>query len=359
MCTTCEQFGFDFHSGPNTMDNMTTDKDRPATFQELVGKQGMITDAMIKKLYSTDGSVWSSAPTKAGVVALYNDQTKYDFMFDGRMIAYNLTKVVDTEIKGIAVQTFKDLQSFLNVSFFESSTDSNDPRTIEFIEHTDASRTSYARVPSNDSRVVNLHGDGKGATISTKLDTDSVVWATSTIKHEIGHTLGLSHPGIYDRADANIASRPPQWNPLESDLDNKANSIMSYDNIGLANTAQFQEFDIIALQAIYGESKGFEDACKSLFLQGTENARTVEEGVALMEANLLAAFTPEFRNQVVKDLKAYIDWTKCSLQESFKVVANVVVDNASNEYLDDRLEVQVIQLIAQDNSYLINNGFGG
>jgi len=66
---------------------------------------------------------------------------------------------------------------------------------------------------------------------------------SSTILHEIGHALGLKHPGHYDETDQG-PYLPEEW-------DNATNTVMSYnDDIGPV----FGEFDLLALRHLYSDT---------------------------------------------------------------------------------------------------------
>lgn len=69
-----------------------------------------------------------------------------------------------------------------------------------------------------------------------------------TIMHEIGHTLGMYHPGNY-----NAQGSPPTPPYLDPELDNGGNTVMSYyPRLDGTWAAEPQELDIRALQYAYG-----------------------------------------------------------------------------------------------------------
>ncbi|MGE0718540.1 MAG: hypothetical protein AB7P02_24040 [Alphaproteobacteria bacterium] len=71
--------------------------------------------------------------------------------------------------------------------------------------------------------------------------------ACRTLMHEIGHALGLWHPGNYDKE-----GMPPAPPFLPADLDNGGHTVMSYYPGPDGWPAEPQEFDIRALQYAYG-----------------------------------------------------------------------------------------------------------
>lgn len=66
-----------------------------------------------------------------------------------------------------------------------------------------------------------------------------------TLLHEIGHAVGLKHPGNYSASDDGPF--------LPTDLDNTELTVMSYNEVGSFKT-DFQPLDIAALQYMYGEN---------------------------------------------------------------------------------------------------------
>jgi hypothetical protein len=69
--------------------------------------------------------------------------------------------------------------------------------------------------------------------------------AATAISHEIGHALGLKHPGAYSANDSGPF--------LPAGEDNTANTVMSYSFAG-TDTVEMRPYDVAALQYIYGPS---------------------------------------------------------------------------------------------------------
>ncbi len=89
-------------------------------------------------------------------------------------------------------------------------------------------------------------------------------WQTAL--HEIGHTLGLKHPGNYNGNSG--AGTPPY---LPKNTDNRSYSIMSYKGVantyGVCNTSPMM-YDIAALQYLYGANQSGSTAVDGKFSFG-------------------------------------------------------------------------------------------
>jgi hypothetical protein len=74
--------------------------------------------------------------------------------------------------------------------------------------------------------------------------------AYATIVHEIGHALGIKHPGNYNAGEP---ASPAPGNFLAKSEDSEANTIMSYVKVPQAQERDFfGSYDILALQYLYG-----------------------------------------------------------------------------------------------------------
>lgn len=142
------------------------------------------------------------------------------------------------------------LQSQLGITMLEKSDLSFDYGQIRFGNNFQQFSAGYTWLPfsTNDDRGGDVWIDQSIAATSAPIVPGSFAWAT--LVHEIGHALGLKHPGNYN---AGSPASPELGNWLGVAEDNANYSIMSYRSAsGGQEREWFGMYDLLALKALYG-----------------------------------------------------------------------------------------------------------
>ena len=199
----------------------------------------------------------TSNVVKAGVTELQNvvgRPIKFAFMdssFLSRLTGSdaNGAAVMTTAQKQAVQDAFNYLSGVINQSF-ELVTDPTQADIVFGTNNQGGTSAGYAYLPNrsgNHAQYLMLAND---QTTNSTFTNGS--YGLLTLLHEIGHTLGLKHPGNYN---AGGGGAPGPF--LSKADDNRRNTIMSYYGAsGLsANPQTLMAYDIAALQYLYGANR--------------------------------------------------------------------------------------------------------
>jgi len=218
----------------------------------------------------------SDSLIKTGVYALGAGSAKqtltYSFLTNAGGSASDQTgfKVMTVSQQEAVRGAFDYLSSLIGVSFIESDQAGQADINLGTNNQTSKASSGYANVPNGSgSHPVYLFLDNSLGSVNSDLSQGTYGW--ETLIHEIGHTLGLKHPGNYN---AGGGGSPGPYLPTA--LDTRQYSLMSYNNpAGTAvstatnlgngttrykttflNQSTYMMYDIAALQFLYGKGSG-------------------------------------------------------------------------------------------------------
>ncbi len=156
-----------------------------------------------------------------------------------------------TDAQKVAVRDiFTQLATRLNISFREVVDMGSNYGQIRFGNNVQADSSGYAFLPNSDSS--DISGD---VWISLDYSTQQTPgsYSYATLLHEIGHALGLKHPGNYNAGEAPVIDSEATY--LSVHEDNQHYTVMSYRDASYSDGQQrtwFGMFDMLALQHLYG-----------------------------------------------------------------------------------------------------------
>jgi Ca2+-binding RTX toxin-like protein len=150
---------------------------------------------------------------------------------------------LSTIARDFARQIFSDLSSYINLNFLEVAENgtSSSPRGNIRLQTFTGSGYAYAYYRGD----VFFNASSDNASSTNGFQTGIGSHGYMSMIHEIGHSLGLKHPGNYN------GSGPGTGPFLDYGDDNTGNTVMSYNFAG-RSAGSLMPFDILALQSLYG-----------------------------------------------------------------------------------------------------------
>ncbi|MFZ6799883.1 DUF4214 domain-containing protein [Undibacterium sp. Di24W] len=217
---------------------------------------------------------WNAASALATPV-----QVQYSFLKTPASYASDKDKVGFSTFTAAEIaatkQIFAQLSQLINISFVEVA-ETEIKSGIRLANNIQEKSAGYAILPQpNAAGTAFVDGSGDLYMASNQIKNDAFLpgsYEYLTLVHEIGHAIGLNHPGNYNAGEP---ASQDAGNYLATSEDNAWVSIMSYNSVPQAqNRDFFGTYDMLALKYLYG-SKAY-NADATLYTMTDQDGRVLK-----------------------------------------------------------------------------------
>lgn len=241
MCFVCMSAARESGNHPNHIENSSIlGSENLGGYSAAAIPKGQYTDALLT------GASWSgeAGPGTSATITYTFNLSGYDsgIVYDDNPISFNVAQ------QQAAIGAMEKIEAFANVNFVAASSASSANITFyigDFDSYNASGLAGYYYEYTNTS--INQFTK---ATVG--MDDDYTDFATvgsfsyTTLLHEIGHAIGLKHPGNYGNGVGPF---------LPESIDNTSYTVMSYndsDGNNSTNPTNYQSLDVEAIQYLYG-----------------------------------------------------------------------------------------------------------